>query len=93
MDGSETKISQQKQQSLIEIPEGYERVLDLSAGDDNSPLQGFVSIHNTFLGPALGGTRIWKYQDKATALSDALKLSRAMTYKCAIAGLPFGGGK
>jgi leucine dehydrogenase len=59
----------------------------------NKAIIGFAAIHSTKLGPALGGTRILHYKSNKEALSDALRLSRAMTYKCAIAGLPFGGGK
>ena len=56
-------------------------------------LLGFVAIHNTNLGPASGGTRMYPYTSTKDALIDALKLSRAMTYKCAIAGITNGGGK
>lgn len=56
-------------------------------------LKGFVAIHNTNLGPATGGTRFLSYPDSIAALKDVLNLSRAMSYKCALAGLPFGGGK
>jgi leucine dehydrogenase len=56
-------------------------------------LRGFLAIHNTTLGPALGGLRIWPYAEEEEALADALKLSRAMTYKAALAELPCGGGK
>lgn len=56
-------------------------------------LSGYIAIHNTNLGPAVGGTRIFAYASKEQALRDALRLSRAMTYKCAIAKLPYGGGK
>lgn len=70
----------------------HEMILDLGE-DFSSPLSGFIAIHNRTLGPALGGTRIFPYSHKKEALADVLRLSRAMTYKCAIAGLPFGGGK
>jgi leucine dehydrogenase len=53
----------------------------------------FVAIHSTIGGPALGGCRMWTYDDSRAALRDALRLSRAMTYKAAVAGLPLGGGK
>lgn len=56
-------------------------------------LRGFLAIHDTTLGPALGGTRIWRYTSEAEALDDALRLSRAMTYKASLAELPCGGGK
>lgn len=54
---------------------------------------GIIAIHNTSLGPALGGTRFWRYASEAEALTDVLRLSHGMTYKNALAGLPFGGGK
>jgi len=56
-------------------------------------LRGFLAIHDTTLGPALGGIRIWPYATDADALADALRLSRAMTYKASLAELPCGGGK
>jgi leucine dehydrogenase len=52
-----------------------------------------VAVHSTVLGPALGGCRMWHYDDARAALRDALRLSRAMTFKSAVAGLPLGGGK
>lgn len=61
--------------------------------DDATGLTGFLAIHNTNLGPALGGIRIRPYRADLPALSDALRLSRAMTYKTALAELPCGGGK
>jgi leucine dehydrogenase len=56
-------------------------------------LRGFLAIHDTTLGPALGGVRIWRYASDDAALTDALRLSRGMTYKAALAELPGGGGK
>jgi leucine dehydrogenase len=52
-----------------------------------------VAVHSTARGPALGGCRMWHYEDSRAAVRDALRLSRAMTYKSACAGLPLGGGK
>lgn len=52
-----------------------------------------VAVHSTTLGPALGGCRMWPYDDARAAVRDALRLSRGMTYKSAVAGLPLGGGK
>ena len=52
-----------------------------------------IAIHNTTLGPGLGGCRMWPYASEAEALEDALRLSRGMTYKAAAAGLDLGGGK
>ena len=56
-------------------------------------LKGIIAIHNTSLGPALGGCRMWPYTSEEEALGDVLKLSRGMTYKAAVAGLNLGGGK
>lgn len=61
--------------------------------DDARGLTAIVAIHNTTLGPALGGTRIWPHPTFEAALTDALRLSRGMSFKAAIAGVPFGGGK
>ena len=61
--------------------------------DRKSGLRGFIAIHNTNLGPAAGGTRYWHYRSEQDALRDALRLSKAMTYKCALARVPHGGGK
>lgn len=58
-----------------------------------SGLRAIIAVHNTRLGPALGGCRMWSYADEDAAITDALRLSRAMTYKAALAGLPQGGGK
>lgn len=63
------------------------------ASDAGSGLQAIIAIHNTALGPALGGCRVWAYRDDDAALTDALRLSRGMTYKAAMADLPLGGGK
>ena len=52
-----------------------------------------IAIHSTLLGPAVGGTRYWQYTSEEDALRDALRLSRGMTYKNAMAGLQLGGGK
>jgi leucine dehydrogenase len=61
--------------------------------DPTSGYRGIIAIHNTSLGPALGGTRFWHYVSDAEALNDVLRLSRGMTYKAAVAGLNLGGGK
>ena len=56
-------------------------------------LRAIIAIHSTHLGPAAGGARFWHYEDASQALTDALRLSRGMSYKNAMAGLPLGGGK
>ncbi len=61
--------------------------------DATTGLKAIIGIHNTVLGPALGGTRMWHYANDAEALEDVLRLSRGMTFKAAISGLNLGGGK
>lgn len=61
--------------------------------DRASGLKAVIAIHSTHLGPAAGGTRFWHYADSQAAITDALRLSRGMSYKNAMAGLPLGGGK
>jgi leucine dehydrogenase len=61
--------------------------------DPKTGLKAIIAIHSTVLGPAGGGCRMWQYQSEAEATRDALRLSRGMTYKNAMAGLPMGGGK
>lgn len=61
--------------------------------DPNVGLKAIIAIHNTALGPALGGTRMWNYKNEDEALVDVLRLSKGMTYKAAAAGLNLGGGK
>ncbi len=61
--------------------------------DKDTGLKAIIGIHNTILGPALGGTRMWKYANEWEALNDVLRLSRGMTFKAAITGLNLGGGK
>lgn len=70
---------------------GHEQVS--FASDRKSGYRGIIAVHNTILGPALGGTRFWNYGTDAEALIDALRLARGMTYKAASAGLDLGGGK
>jgi leucine dehydrogenase len=70
---------------------GHEQVVFCSRSDVG--LRAIIAIHNTSLGPALGGTRMWTYSSDGESLRDVLRLSRGMTYKAAIAGLNLGGGK
>ncbi|WMS43707.1 Glu/Leu/Phe/Val dehydrogenase dimerization domain-containing protein [Acuticoccus sp. MNP-M23] len=71
--------------------DGHETVVHTY--DQNSGLCAIVAVHNTQRGPSLGGVRAWTYANATGALTDALRLSRAMTYKAAMADLPLGGGK
>lgn len=61
--------------------------------DKDTGLKAIIGIHNTVLGPALGGTRMWAYNNEWEALNDVLRLSRGMTFKSAVTGLDLGGGK
>jgi leucine dehydrogenase len=61
--------------------------------DENTGLKAIIAVHSTHLGPAAGGARFWHYAEDDEALTDALRLSRGMSYKNAMAGLPLGGGK
>ena len=70
---------------------GHEQVL--FCNDAKTGLKAIIAVHNTVLGPALGGTRMWMYNNEADALNDVLRLSRGMTYKNSISGLDLGGGK
>lgn len=70
---------------------GHEQVL--FCNDKSSGLKAIIAIHDTTLGPALGGCRMWDYESEEAALFDVLRLSRGMTYKAAISDLNLGGGK
>ncbi len=70
---------------------GHEQIL--FCNDNETGLKAIIAVHNTVLGPALGGTRIWAYSNEMDALNDVLRLSRGMTYKNSISGLNLGGGK
>jgi len=70
---------------------GHEQVVFCQ--DQETGLKAIIGIHSTVLGPALGGTRMWNYNNEADAIRDVLRLSRGMTYKASISGLNLGGGK
>lgn len=61
--------------------------------DEATGVTGVIALHSTALGPAAGGCRLWHYPDQAALVTDAVRLARGMSYKNALAGLPFGGGK
>lgn len=71
--------------------DNHEQVVFVS--EPKSGLKAIIAVHNTNLGPAMGGCRMWDYVNEAAAVNDVLRLSRGMTYKNAVAGLPIGGGK
>ena len=76
--------------NIKELPvSGHERLASCTDGN----YHGLIAIHSTRLGPAIGGTRFWHYQNEQEAINDVLRLARGMTYKNSLAGVPFGGGK
>jgi len=79
--------------SVFDHPEFDQHETVKFISDAKTGLKAIIAIHSTALGPAAGGCRRWQYLDSTAALTDALRLSRGMTYKNAIAGLKFGGGK
>lgn len=77
---------------ITEIPvDGWEKVV--RGHDPETGLRAFIAVHDTTLGPALGGLRMWNYATEKEALEDVLRLSRGMTYKSAVAQTGLGGGK
>lgn len=78
---------------IFDYLEKYDYEQLLFCQDKNSGLKAIIAIHDTTLGPALGGTRMWTYANEEEAIIDALRLARGMTYKAACAGLNLGGGK
>jgi leucine dehydrogenase len=77
---------------LVDLPApSHLRVVE--AVDDSIGFHAFIAVHDTTLGPAVGGTRLWPYASRADALADVMRLSEAMSFKAALAGVPFGGGK
>ncbi|KYG29080.1 Glu/Leu/Phe/Val family dehydrogenase [Alkalihalobacillus trypoxylicola] len=78
---------------LFEEMEQYDYEQVVVCQDKTSGLKAIIAIHDTTLGPALGGTRMWMYENEEAAFQDALRLAKGMTYKNAAAGLNLGGGK
>jgi leucine dehydrogenase len=86
------EISKDEKNPLTQmISMNHEQVLFCQ--DRETGLKAIIAVHNTDLGPALGGTRMWQYENEQDALTDVLRLSRGMTYKNSISGLNLGGGK
>ncbi len=81
------------QQSIFDLMQDMEHEQVVFCHDPHSGLNAIIAIHDTTLGPALGGTRLWNYNTHQEGIIDALRLSRGMTYKAAISGLNLGGGK
>jgi leucine dehydrogenase len=82
-----------KDNPVIAAMSQYNHEQLLFCNDNATGLKAIIAVHNTVLGPALGGTRMWQYNNELEALNDVLRLSRGMTYKNAISGLNLGGGK
>lgn len=78
---------------VFDMPEFDGHELVVFGQDEPTGLRAIIAIHSTALGPAAGGCRMWPYPSTAEAVTDVLRLSRGMSYKNAMAGLPFGGGK
>lgn len=79
--------------SIFDQLEAYGHKKVVFCRDPDTGLKAIIAIHDTTLGPALGGTRMWAYKTEQEALQDVLRLSKTMTYKSAITGLNLGGGK
>jgi leucine dehydrogenase len=79
--------------SVFSFPDFADHEKVLFGSDSKSGLKAVIAVHNTNLGPAVGGCRMYNYENEDQALSDVLRLSQGMTYKSALAGLPLGGGK
>src|SRR3982750_4169042 len=79
--------------SLWDLPDFDEHELVHFVTDPATGLRAVIGVHSTHLGPGAGGTRLWHYARPEDAIADALRLSRGMSYKNAMAGLPLGGGK
>ncbi len=78
---------------IFNLLQSYEHEQIVLCSDPSTGLKAIIAIHDTTLGPSLGGTRMWNYATEQEALRDVLRLSRGMTYKAAISGLNLGGGK
>src|SRR5690554_2039010 len=82
-----------KDNPVIAAMSEYDHEQILFCNDNATGLKAIIAMHNTTLGPALGGTRMWMYKNELEALNDVMRLSRGMTYKNSISGLNLGGGK
>ncbi|MDP4220204.1 MAG: Glu/Leu/Phe/Val dehydrogenase [Bacteroidota bacterium] len=88
-----TSVEPLGQRGIFDIVSERDHEQVVFCSDKASGLRAIIAIHNTTLGPALGGARMWTYASDLDALNDVLRLSRGMTYKAAAAGLNLGGGK
>lgn len=88
-----TKFEERYNMEIFKYMETYDYEQLVFCQDKQSGLKAIIAIHDTTLGPALGGTRMWTYESEEAAIEDALRLAKGMTYKNAAAGLNLGGGK
>src|SRR5258705_525132 len=88
-----SRANKEKATALFALLEEHEHEQVSLVYEPSSGYRGIIAIHDTTLGPALGGTRFWNYATDREALIDCLRLARGMTYKAAVAGLNLGGGK
>ena len=89
-------INQESVETKLNLFEGlktYDHEQIVFCQDNATGLKAIIAIHNTVLGPGLGGTRMWAYSNEQDAINDVMRLSRGMTYKAALAGLNLGGAK
>src|SRR5881397_3194577 len=90
---SRASAKKEEATALFALLEEHEHEQVSLVYEPSSGYRGIIAIHDTTLGPALGGTRFWNYANDRDALIDCLRLARGMTYKAAVAGLNLGGGK
>lgn len=88
-----TQIDADENFPLFSALEFYDHEQVVICSEPELGLKAIIAVHNTTLGPSLGGTRMWPYKNEQEALRDVLRLSRGMTYKASISGLNLGGGK
>ena len=88
-----TELKKKKESNVLSMLSENDHEQVVFCNDEETGLKAIIAVHNTVLGPAMGGTRMWSYANETDALNDALRLSRGMTYKNAISGLNIGGGK
>ena len=88
-----SSLFKQPTSDILAQMQAYEHEQILYFNDKETGLKGIIAVHDTTLGPALGGCRIWNYANETEALWDVLRLSRGMTYKSSINGINLGGGK
>jgi leucine dehydrogenase len=87
------KSVEKREARVFEMIEPMEHEQVMFFYDKETGLKGIIAVHNTVLGPSLGGCRIWNYENESEALWDVLRLSRGMTFKSSISGINLGGGK